>query len=77
MIQVPNSEHLHVLSFVRQNEQDKVFAVLNLSAQPQTVTFRERLYHGEYTNFFGGERVALDEAAQMALKPWEYKVFVK
>ncbi len=77
MIQVPNSVHLQVLSFVRQNEKDRVFAVLNFSAQPQTVTFRDSLYHGEYNDFFSGERVALDETTQMALAPWAYKVFVK
>jgi glycosidase len=77
MIQVPNSVHLKVLSFVRHNEKDKVFAALNFSAQTQAVTFRESLYHGEYTDFFGGERVQLDETTKMTLKPWEYKVFVK
>ncbi len=77
MIQVPNSEHLHVLSFVRQNEKDKVFAVLNFSAQPQTVTLYESLHHGEYSDFFSGERVILDASTHLALAPWEYKVFVK
>jgi Alpha amylase, catalytic domain len=32
MISVPNSAPLEVLSFVRQNERDKVFAVLNFSS---------------------------------------------
>jgi hypothetical protein len=77
MIQVPNSTHLKVLSFVRQNEVDKVFAVLNFSAQPQTVAFRESLYHGEYTDFFRGERVTLDKTTQLMLTPWGFKVYVK
>jgi hypothetical protein len=65
------------LSFVRQNGKDNVFAVLNFSADPQTVTFRDSLYHGEYMDFFRGERVRLDADTQMALAPWGYKVFVK
>jgi glycosidase len=77
MIQVPNNAHLQVLSFVRQNEKDKVFAVLNFSDRPQTVTFRESLYRGEYTEFFSSEHMTLNEAAEMTLSPWGYKVFVK
>jgi hypothetical protein len=77
MIQVPNNVPLKVLSFVRQNERDKVFAVLNFSAQPQTVSFREALYHGEYMDFFSRERVILNKATRMKLSPWEYKVYVK
>jgi glycosidase len=77
MVQVPNSAPLQVLSFVRQNEKDKVFAVLNFSNRPQTVTFRESLYHGEYTEFFSSEHITLNEATEMKLSPWGYKVFVK
>jgi glycosidase len=77
MIQVHNSAPLNVLSFVRQNEKDKVFTVLNFSAEPQTVTFRDGLYHGDYTDFFSGEGLTLDESTQLLLPPWGYKVFVK
>ena len=77
MIQVHNSAPLNVLSFVRQNETDKVFTVLNFSAEPQTVTFRDGLYHGDYTDFFSGEGLTLDESTRMTLPPWGYKVFMK
>ena len=45
MIYVPNSAPLQVFSFVRQNENDKVFAVFNFSAEAQTVQFKESLFH--------------------------------
>ena len=44
MINVPNSLPANVFSFVHQNERDKVFAVLNLSAESRTVTFGESLW---------------------------------
>jgi hypothetical protein len=66
-----------VLSFVRRNENDKVFAVLNFSDQPQTVTFKETLYHGKYTDYFGGESVVLNGSTRLEIKPWAYYVFVK
>ncbi len=46
-------------TFVRQNESDKVFAVLNFSNESQTVTFAESLYHGRYVDYFSQEQVEL------------------
>ncbi|QPC82683.1 alpha-glucosidase C-terminal domain-containing protein [Phototrophicus methaneseepsis] len=77
MVQVANSAPLKVLSFVRQNEQDKVFAVFNFSDQEEVVTLLGRLYYGSYTEYFTDEPVELGEAAKLTLPPWGYKVFVK
>jgi hypothetical protein len=77
MTLVPNSAPAKVFSFVRRNETDKVFAVLNFSDQPQAVAFRENLHHGRYTDYLGGEAAELDGATRIELKPWGYKVFVK
>ncbi len=77
MIAVPNSRPDKVFSFVRQNDADKVFVVINFSDRPQTVTFQDSLYHGKYTNYFGGQAVELDASAKLNLKPWGYQVFVK
>ncbi len=77
MIRVPNSAPLQVLSFVRQNDKDKVFAMFNFSARPQTVTFSENLYRGEYKDFFSGKPMSFDASSRMTLAPWGYRVFVK
>ena len=77
MIGVTNSVPSKVFSFVRRNETDKVFAVINFSDQPQTVTFKESLYHGRYTDYFGGQSVELDASTKLNLRPWGYQVFVK
>ena len=77
MMQVPNSAPLKVFSFVRQNEKDKVFAVFNFSAEPQTVTFHESLFHGKYTDYMSGQSAELSAATQIELQPWEYRIFVK
>jgi hypothetical protein len=76
MINVPNTIPHKVLSFVRYNEVDKVFAVFNFSNTGQTVTFDETLYHGSYTELFGKEPVELLESSQLTLEPWAYRVFV-
>ena len=77
MINVPNTMPHRVLSFVRHNERDKVFAVFNFSSTPETVTFDETLYHGRYTEFFSKEAAELLGSAQLTLGPWAYRVFVK
>ncbi len=77
MIKVPNSSESEILSFVRRNENDKVFAVFNFSENPKKVTFKETLYHGQYIDFFTKEEVGLDENFELPLDAWAYKVFVK
>ncbi len=77
MTLVPNSVPAKVFSFVRQNDKDKIFTVLNFSNLPQTVTFKEDLYHGKYNEYFSGKRIDLTASAKMVLPPWSYRVFVK
>ncbi len=77
MIKVPNSAESDVFSFVRQNEQDKVFAVFNFSGEKQSVTFRETLYHGMYTDYFTKENHDLGDGYSLELEPWTYRVYVK
>ena len=77
MLHVPNTVPARVFSFVRQNERDKVFVVLNFSGQPQTVTFAEGLELGAYTEYFNQARVELTAGAPLHLEPWGYRVYVK
>ena len=77
MINVPNTNPHKVLSFVRRNERDKVFAVFNFSSAPQKVTFDETLYYGHYTELFSKEAVELAGSSQLILEPWAYRVFIK
>ena len=77
MIRVPNDAMEHVISFVRQNSDDKVFAAFNMSGSAQVVQFEESLYHGGYADVANDERVTLDAETRIELPPWGYKVFVQ
>ncbi|MEH0152973.1 alpha-amylase family glycosyl hydrolase [Limibacter armeniacum] len=77
MVKVPNSSEKEILSFVRQNEKDKVFAVFNFSDNAQTISFKETLYHGTYTDYFSNEVIDFKEDSALKLDAWGYKVFVK
>lgn len=77
MIKIPNNHETEVLSFVRQNEKDKVFAVFNFSKNQKEITFKESLFEGNYTDFNTSEKVNLNQNTKLTLAPWSYKVFVK
>ncbi len=77
MVKVPNDAPTAVLSFVRQNDRDKVFAVFNFSKEARTVAFEEGLFPGTYTDFSTGERVELGASTRLDLGPWAYRIFVR
>jgi hypothetical protein len=72
-----NSEGSKVFSFVRENAKDKVFAVLNFSAEPRIFKLTDGPYAGRYSEFFSGEKFAIAEGAELKLPAWGYRVFVK
>jgi hypothetical protein len=76
MIKVPNDSEAKVLSFVRANERDRVFAVFNLSPEPRAVTLREELYFGTWRDAFSGRPIEFVEPATFDLAPWGYRVYV-
>lgn len=77
MINVPNNTPGKILSFVRQNNQDTVFAVFNFSANVQTVVFRQSLHHGNYTDYFSKEPALFDEKTRLNITPWGFKIFTR
>ena len=77
MIPIVNNVPKRVLSFVRQDDESKVFAVFNFSAQEQDICFEERLHHGKYTDYFSQESIILDAGTQLRLPAWGYRVFVQ
>jgi glycosidase len=74
MIHVPNSQPDYVFSFVRRNEVEKVFVIINFCNEPQSVQFGESLYHGSYQDYMTGDLVELHESSHLKLKPWGYYV---
>lgn len=77
MLRVHNNAPAKVFSFVRQNERDKVFAVINFSADELAIVFDDALCYGRYTDAFGDEPVEIDATTELTLPPWGYRIFVK
>ena len=74
MIPVVNTAPSKVLSFVRAKNGDKVFALFNLSGDPQTISFTDGPTAGEYVDFADGARVSITPTTSLTLAPWSYRI---
>jgi len=74
MTPVVNTASSKVLSFVREKNGDKVFALFNLSGEAQTVSFTDGPSDGRYTDFADGSTVVVTRAASIRLAPWSYRI---
>ncbi|WP_423186874.1 alpha-amylase family glycosyl hydrolase [Alishewanella sp. d11] len=77
MIPVHNSAERKVLSFVRQNQEQAVFAVFNFTAEPQEVSFDLHLHHGNFTEFFTQQAITFSADTKLVLPAWGYQIFVR
>ena len=77
MVGIPSSNEKAVYSFIREKDNDKVFAVFNLSAKPVDVKFNSELIKGNYLDVFANKSTTLTSSENLKLKPWGFKFFVK
>ena len=76
MTPVVNSAPKAVLSFVRSKGADKLLALFNFSAQPQTVTLSDGPVAGHYRDALTGVEEAFDPASRVTLAPWSNRLLV-
>ena len=76
MVNVRNTAYKQVLSFVRQDEDSRIFCLLNFSGQEQTITFGPGPHHGEWRELFGGTELAMDADTHLTIEPFGYRIFV-
>jgi hypothetical protein len=77
MIDVPNDVPERVLSFVRQNDANKVFAAFNFTGKTQRVRFTSTLQHGNYTDYATGKPVTLGADSVIELPAWGWRVYTR
>jgi glycosidase len=71
-----NSDEENILSFVREKENNKVFAVFNLSDKKISAKI-ETGFNENFTRVFAEEPVSIGKEFSVKLKPWEHMIFVK
>jgi hypothetical protein len=77
MVRAWNTRPDEVFSFVRENEDDKVFVVINFSDRAQTVSFADAPFEGDYTEYFTGEPASFDAETAINVEPWGYRIYVR
>lgn len=77
MIRAWNTRPEQVFSFVRRNDNDKVFVVINFSDTIQTVSFSDAPYQGTYIEYFSGEQTDVDDDFEVQLEAWAYRVYTQ
>ncbi len=61
--------------FVREKDNDKIFAIFNLSADSSSALLNDTKYFGEWVNAFEGDTVTIDDELTVSMGPWEYVVY--
>jgi hypothetical protein len=66
-----------VFVFCRQNKENTVITLLNLT--DKNISFKADFLHyeGEYSDFFTGKRIQLTSKEKVSLEPWGNKVLIK
>jgi glycosidase len=71
---VETSNAQTVLSFTRSVGENRVLAVFNLSAEPQSVSLTDPKIEGSYTDMATSQPVTIKSGAAIELEPWEWRV---
>jgi len=66
-----------VFAFFREKEGKAVFVILNLTAEPTTLTLQGNTFTGEFKGLFTGVKNVFTGNQQFSLKPWEYQVWTR
>lgn len=64
-----------VFAFVREKDNHKIFAILNLSDEDKTVTLQGTLYIDDYIDVFTNDSVSFVQNNEITLTAWDYKVY--
>ena len=75
LVRINSSDDENVFAFVREKDENKIFAVFNFSGENQNVTVEGDKFVGEFINVFSGEEVKFLAKEKLELEPWGYFVF--
>lgn len=71
---IETSQPYEVLSFVREKDGDKVFVIMNMSANSVSVNVTDKSAEGSYINTLTGESVTISTEESIALGGWSYLI---
>lgn len=77
LIEIENNAKDCMMTFVREVDESRVVAIMNLSPYTIHADFRTGIYAGDYLDAMSGERVVLDEHVERDIAPWCYQILIK
>ena len=77
IIEIDNNAKDCIMTFVREIDDSRVVAILNLSPYTIHADFNTGIYAGSYYNAITGEQTTLPTHVEQDLAPWEYTILHK
>ena len=77
VIEIENNAKDCMMTFVREVDESRVVAIMNLSPYTIHADFRTGIYAGDYLDAVSGERVVLDDHVERDIAPWCYQILIK
>ena len=77
LIEIENNAKDCMMTFVREVDESRVVAIMNLSPYTIHADFRTGIYAGDYLDAVSGERVVLDDHVERDIAPWCYQILIK
>jgi len=72
---VSTSDDEDIFAFIREKEDDKLFAIFNLSSDLSDATLLDTLFYGNYTDIFTNDTISFGQLSNVILPGWSYKVY--
>ncbi len=66
-----------IFAFVREKENDKIFAVFNLSPGSYSAALLDTLFYATYIDVFTNDTVSFYQGANITLPAWDYNIYQK
>ncbi len=77
MIEIENNAKDCIMTFVRETDDSRVVALLNLSPYTIHADFNTGIYAGRYIDAMSGEETELPAHVERDMAPWSYTVLRK
>ena len=77
MIRIKTNDDSRIFAFVREKDNNKVFAVFNLSPGKFKAELTGSEIGGNYKELFSGKKLNIKNKINIEMNPWDYKVFIK
>ncbi|MDX1701401.1 MAG: T9SS type A sorting domain-containing protein [Melioribacteraceae bacterium] len=74
-IRVLTNNNPDIYAFKREKEDDKIFAIFNLTDQNKTIVPVGESFIGSYTDVFTKDTLTLSQGSEIILEPWGYYIY--